>query len=109
MKLDIKKLSKFYKDKKILVTGHSGFKGSWMCIILNLFGSKVYGFSLKDKHLKNLKNFNIEKKIINYYGDVSNLKEFEKVVKKIKPDIIFHLAAQSLVKKSYSESYKIYE
>ncbi len=108
MKLDIKKLSKFYKDKKILVTGHSGFKGSWMCIILNLFGSKVYGFSLKDKHLKNLKNFNIEKKIINYYGDVSNLKEFEKVVKKIKPDIIFHLAAQSLVKKSYSESYKTF-
>ena len=44
MKLDIKKLSKFYKDKKILVTGHSGFKGSWMCIILNLLAPKFMVF-----------------------------------------------------------------
>ena len=108
MKLEIKKLNKFYSGKKILITGHTGFKGSWMCMILNFFGSKVYGFSLKDENLKNLSIFKLQKKITNFYGDVSDFKSFENVVKKVKPQIIFHLAAQSLVKKSYLETHKTF-
>ena len=108
MKFKIKDLIKFYKGKKILVTGHTGFKGSWLCIVLKFFGSKVYGYSQKNSDFKNLKIFGIQKNIENFYGDVANFNQFEKIVKKIKPSIIFHLAAQSLVKKSYIESHKTF-
>ena len=108
MKFKIKDLIKFYKGKKILITGHTGFKGSWLCMVLKFFGSKVYGYSLKNRKFKNLKIFGIQKNIENFYGDVANINQFEKIVKKIKPAIIFHLAAQSLVKKSYIDSHKTF-
>ena len=107
-KINQKDLKNFFKGKKILITGHTGFKGSWLCMVLKFFGSKVYGYSLRNNNFKNLKIFGIHKNIKNFYGDVSNIKHFEKIVKKIKPEIIFHLAAQSLVKKSYIESYKTF-
>ena len=44
---DIKKLKKFWKNKKVFITGHTGFKGSWMCIALNILGAKIYGYALK--------------------------------------------------------------
>ena len=53
MKFKIKDLIKFYKGKKILVTGHTGFKGSWLCMVLKFLGSKVYGYSLKNSNFKN--------------------------------------------------------
>ena len=108
MKFKIKDLIKFYKGKKILITGHTGFKGSWLCMVLKFFGSKVYGYSLKNNNFRNLKTLGIQENIKNFYGDVSNIRHFEKIVKKIKPEIIFHLAAQSLVKKSYTESHKTF-
>jgi CDP-glucose 4,6-dehydratase len=108
MKLKNKDLKKFYRNKKVLITGHTGFKGSWLCMVLKFFGANVYGYSLKDKKFKNLENLNIKKKIKTFDGDVSNIVNFERIIKKIKPEIVFHLAAQSLVKQSYKDSYKTF-
>ena len=105
MKLNIINLKKFYKNKKVLITGHTGFKGSWLSMCLNIFGAKVYGISLNEKNFKNLTIFKLKDKIKSYNINVENFKNLETKVKKIKPDIIFHLAAQSLVKKSLREPY----
>ncbi len=91
----------FFKKKKIFITGHTGFKGSWLTYILYLSGANVTGYSLKPKNKND--NFNLlrlDKKVKNYYDDVRNEKNLKKAIKKCKPDIIFHLAAQALVKES---------
>ena len=96
----LKKL-KIFKNKKILITGHNGFKGSWLTIWLNLLGAKVVGISLKDYNQDN--HFNLIKKNIkvkSYYFDLRNKKKTQQIILKEKPDYIFHLAAQSLVYKS---------
>ena len=108
MNFQNKDLKNFYKNKKVLVTGHTGFKGSWLCMVLKFFGAKVYGYSLKDKKFKNLKYLNIERNINTFYGDVNNILDLKKVIKKVKPQIIFHLAAQSLVKQSYKDAYNTF-
>ncbi len=92
---------KKFKDRKILITGHNGFKGSWLTIWLNLLGAKVVGVSLPDQNSNN--HFNLVKnklKIKSYYLDIRNKKKLEKIILKEKPDFFFHLAAQSLVYKS---------
>lgn len=97
----MKKLIK-YKNKKILVTGHTGFKGSWLCLWLLSLGAKVIGIS--DKEVSKPSNFKASKlknKIIDYRLDIRNKTKLKNILKKHKPDFIFHLAAQSLVKKSY--------
>lgn len=102
---------KFWKNKKVLITGHTGFKGSWLCIYLFFLGAKIIGYSLKpNKNQKLFKLLKIRKFILkNYYGNIQNKNNLEKVIKKEKPEIIFHLAAQSLVINSYInplENYK---
>ncbi len=90
-----------FKNKKILITGHNGFKGSWLTIWLNLLGAKVVGISLKNNEKYN--HFNLVKNKINvksYFFDICKKKKLENVVIKEKPDYIFHLAAQSIVYKS---------
>ncbi len=92
---------KIFKNKKIIITGHNGFKGSWLCIWLSLLGAKIIGISLKNKNPNN--HLNLVKKKINiknFYIDLKQSKKIEKVIIKEKPDFIFHLAAQSLVYKS---------
>ena len=92
----------FFKGKKIFITGHTGFKGSWLAYILYLSGAKVAGYSLKPKNkFDNFYLLNLDKKIKNYYNDVRDEKKLRNTIKKFKPDIIFHLAAQPLVKESY--------
>jgi CDP-glucose 4,6-dehydratase len=90
---------KFWKNKKVLITGHTGFKGSWLCIYMHFFGAKIIGYALKpNKNQKLFKILKIEKFIYkNYYGNIQNKNSLEKIIKKEKPKIIFHLAAQSLV------------
>jgi CDP-glucose 4,6-dehydratase len=93
---------KFFKNKKIFITGHTGFKGSWLAYILYLSGAIVTGYSLKP--LTRQDNFyllELNKKIKNYYHDVRDEKKLKKIIQISKPDIIFHLAAQPLVRKSY--------
>lgn len=91
-------LNKFYKSKKVLITGHTGFKGSWLTIWLLQLGADVCGISLRNNETN--ANFNLcglENKIKNYYFDLKDINKLEKIVKTFKPNIIFHLAAQSLV------------
>ena len=90
-----------FKGKKVLITGHNGFKGSWLAVWLNILGANLIGISLKDNNKNN--HFNLVKKKIkikNYYFDLRDKKKLEKTIIKEKPDYVFHLAAQSLVYKS---------
>lgn len=92
----------FYKDKKILITGHNGFKGSWLSRILELAGAHVVGYSLMPPTEPNLFNLaSIEDGMDSLYGDVRDEGHLSELVGQIRPDIIFHLAAQPLVRYSY--------
>ena len=94
-----------FKNKKILITGHTGFKGSWLTLWMLSLGAKVIGVSknipTKPSHYNLL---NIQNKIKNYFFDIKNQSKLKLVIIKHKPDFIFHLAAQALVKKSYKET-----
>ena len=93
---------KFFKGKKVFITGHTGFKGSWLTYILYLSGAKIAGYSLKPKNkFDNFYLLKLEEKIENYYGDVRDKKKLSDKIKNFKPNIVFHLAAQPLVKESY--------
>jgi len=96
-------INKFYKNKKVFVTGHTGFKGSWLVAVLLKCGSKVIGYSKNDKKRKNYEKFVNYKRIKNIYGDILDVKNFNTSLIKNQPDIIFHLAAQSLVSDSYKD------
>ena len=98
-----KNLTRFWKNKKVFITGHTGFKGAWLSFVLKFFGAKVYGYSLK--HQNNFDIFNVLRlnKILDasYINNILDEKKINKIVKNIKPDIVIHLAAQALVRKSY--------
>lgn len=101
MKTANRHLSEF-KNLKVLVTGSTGFKGAWLSNWLNILGSKVTGVGLPpEKNSILFKELNLEKKIQQYYFDITNFNKFNNLIKKTKPDIIFHLAAQSIVSQSY--------
>ena len=101
--------NKQYRGKKVLITGHTGFKGTWLTLWLILLGAKVCGFSNKDKtnpsffEILKLKN-----KVRNIYGDISKIDQISNVVKSFQPDIIFHLAGQALVKEAYRDPHKTF-
>ena len=95
---------KSFKNKKILITGHTGFKGSWLSLWLKNLGAEVMGVSLDiPTQPSHFKLANLDKKIKNKFIDITNLKKLKKVFLTFKPDFVFHLAAQSLVKKSYKK------
>ena len=96
-------LHKFWKNKKVFITGHTGFKGTWLSIFLNMFNAQIFGYSLKPEKLSlfnQTKTFEFCKK--NFYSDINNLKKLKKNLSQSKPEIVFHLAAQPLVSDSYS-------
>ena len=94
---------KFYKNKKVLITGHTGFKGSWLSSILNKFGANVFGYSLAPNTKPNLFDIiNIEKEISSFIGDIRNFNNLKNIVKDIDPEIVIHMAAQPLVIESYN-------
>lgn len=93
-------LNKFYNKKKILITGHTGFKGSWLVHWLSRYNVKIMGIGLNPDKKLNLFKYLDKKKLIDKRFDISNLNKLEENILGFKPDIIYHLAAQSLVKKS---------
>ena len=102
-------LKKFYKNKKVFITGHTGFKGGWLTSCLLNFGAKVTGFSKKDEKISSYKKICYHQKVNNIYSDILIYKLLKKKITKFKPDIIIHLAAQSLVSESYKDPYKTIE
>ena len=91
-----------YKNIKVIVTGSTGFKGSWLCFWLHLLNAKIIGLALRpEKDSIIFKKLSLSKKIKQIYLDINNFKKLNEVIKKEKPDIIFHLAAQSIVSLSY--------
>lgn len=94
----------FWNNKKVLITGHTGFKGSWMSLWLTRLGAQVIGYSLKPTTSTNLFEVaNVKQGITSVYGDILDLDNLTKVINTYEPEIIFHFAAQSLVKKSYEQ------
>ena len=95
-------LVNFFKDKKILITGVTGFKGSWLALWLHYMGAKVYGIGFNPNINKNLfYKLKLETKIKLAHIDVRNLVKLDQFIKKNRPSIIFHMAAQPLILESY--------
>ena len=100
----------FYKDKTVLVTGHTGFKGTWLCRILINAGAKVIGYSLPSPTDPNLFSLaQIEDKMVSVIGDVRDFPHLLSVFKEYRPEIVLHLAAQPIVRDSYKEPRYTYE
>ena len=101
---------KIYKNKKVLITGHTGFKGSWLTLWLTELGADVVGYSLDPPTKPNLfEILELDKKIKHYTGNINNIKKLFDVFDKEKPEFVFHLAAQPLVRLSYKEPKNTYE
>ncbi|MFA6923083.1 MAG: CDP-glucose 4,6-dehydratase [Bacteroidales bacterium] len=99
-----------YKNKKVLITGHTGFKGSWLTLWLVNLGAKVTGYSLAPPTNPNLfDTLGIQNKINHIKGDVLDIANLTKIFNETQPEIVFHLAAQSLVRLSYLEPKLTYE
>ena len=100
----------FYKGKKILVTGHTGFKGTWLCKMLVNAGAIVSGYSLEAPTEPALfKLCKIENEMNSIIGDIRDFEKLKKVFNDIQPEIVFHLAAQPIVRDSYKDPRYTYE
>ena len=104
--MNLTELEKFYKGKSVLVTGHTGFKGSWLIRILTLSGAKVTGYSLNPPTDPSLFQIaGLEKTVNSVIGDIRDLEGLKKVFHQAKPEIVFHLAAQPIVRLSLIHIY----
>ena len=98
------KIKKFYKNKRVLVTGATGFKGAWLCLWLKILGAQVCGIGNNPNSNKKLfYELGLHKIIKINLFDIRDYSKVEKIVKKFKPSIIFHLAAQPLIFASYQK------
>ena len=101
----------FWLNRRVLVTGHTGFKGSWLSLWLSMLGAKICGISLEKLDQYNLfSELNLINQI-SYHNicDIRNLRAIKKIIKEFQPEIIFHLAAQPLVITSYNEPINTWE
>lgn len=100
----------FFKGKRILVTGHTGFKGSWMSKILINAGAQLTGYSLCSKKKESLFSLmGIEKDINHIKGDIRDFEHLKKVFDDVKPELVIHMAAQPIVRESYINPLYTYE
>lgn len=100
----IMKMLDFWKGKRVLITGHSGFKGSWLSLWLHMIGAEVIGISLSPNTSPNLFELTGVKSLIqSHFIDIRNYSELLEQVKIVQPEVVFHLAAQPLVRASYLE------
>jgi len=102
--------SDIYKGRRVLVTGHTGFKGTWLSLWLNHLGAEVAGFSVDVPNSpSNFTLLGLENKITHYVGDIRDRVRLAQVIDEFKPEIIFHLAAQALVRKSFDDPVTTFE
>lgn len=100
----------FYRNKKVLVTGHTGFKGTWICRMLINAGAVVTGYSLEPSSEANLFELaDIENKMTSIIGDIRNYERLKQIFEQVRPEIVFHLAAQPIVRDSYKWPRYTYE
>jgi CDP-glucose 4,6-dehydratase len=106
----VKELFSFYKNKKVLITGHTGFKGSWLSMLLKNFGADVIGYSIDIPTKPSLYELaKIDDIVTTKFGDVRNYSLLKAFMDQHKPEIVFHLAAQPLVLESYTKPLYTYE
>src|SRR5271170_2739339 len=92
----------FWRGKTVFITGHTGFKGSWLSLWLQQMGAKVIGYALAPPSEPNLFTVaNIAKNMTHIQGDIQDISSLQKALNQHQPNIVFHMAAQSLVKYSY--------
>lgn len=101
-------LKKFYKKKKIFITGHTGFKGTWLTQIMVRAGAEVAGFSLPANEDSHFNGLGLKKLITHHEGDIRDENTLIKSLNDFKPDIVFHLAAQALVRLAYLDPISTY-
>ena len=96
-------MKKFFTNKRVLITGNTGFKGSWLSLWMYHLGAKVMGISSGyTSQPSNFKILKLEKKITYKKIDIRNFQKTSKAILNFKPDYIFHLAAEAIVKKAYA-------
>ena len=106
----MKEILEFYEGKKVFVTGHTGFKGSWLCKMLSNAGAIVTGYSLKTPTQPSLFEIaGIEKDVYSIIGDIRDYISLKEAFDKARPEIVFHLAAQPIVRDSYKDPAYTYE
>jgi CDP-glucose 4,6-dehydratase len=99
----------FWQGRKVLVTGHTGFKGSWLSLWLQTLGADLMGFALQPPTKSNLFTLaNVADGMHSIIGDVRNFTEIQTAIKKFQPEIVIHMAAQALVRHSYKEPVETY-
>lgn len=102
--------SEFYRGKKVFITGHTGFKGTWMCQLLLMAGAGVTGYALEAPTEPSLFDMcRLSDKMQSVIGDVRDLKHMQKVFCEVQPEIVIHMAAQPLVRESYRNPVYTYE
>lgn len=102
-------LLEIYKGKKVFVTGHTGFKGSWLCLWLNFLGADVCGYALKPNTNPSIFNIlGLKNKIKHIEGNICDFEKLNREISSFCPEIVFHLAAQPLVRVSYKEPAETY-
>lgn len=100
----------FYKGKSVLITGHTGFKGTWMCCVLKELGANITGYALRPPTTPNLFELTgIGKEICSIEGDIRDLEHLQKVFEQVKPEIVIHMAAQPIVRESYKNPVYTYD
>ena len=100
----------FYKGKRVLVTGHTGFKGAWMCKVLSMAKAHVTGFSLEPNTEPSLfEALKTDENVDSIIGDIRDYNSLKSVFEKKRPEIIFHLAAQPIVRESYKNPLYTYQ
>lgn len=100
----------FYKNKRVLITGHTGFKGSWMSFLMSELGAEVTGYSLEAPTNPNLFGvIELDKRVNSVIGDVRDYDSLKKCFDEAKPEIVFHLAAQPIVRDSYKDPRYTYD
>ncbi|MBI0584494.1 MAG: CDP-glucose 4,6-dehydratase [Methanomassiliicoccus sp.] len=100
-----------YDGRTVLVTGHTGFKGTWLSLWLRMLGAKVVGFSLSppEGEPSMYEDVGLDSKVVSIIGDIRDLGHLAETIRVHKPSIVFHMAAQSLVKRSYREPRETFE
>lgn len=106
----MKQFNNMYKGRRVLVTGHTGFKGSWLSIWLNKLGAEVVGYSLEPPTEPSIFNIcRLNDKVTSIIGDIRDEQKLNEVFEKYSPEMVFHLAAQPLVRRSYNFPKETYE